>query len=167
MDGFWEASLKPWDTRAAALILEEAGGRVTGMDGTEWDAYRGDILGTNGPIHDSVGIIRLEGSRSEGLTIQGFKAQDLAPRLVQRHVSPFTHTIEAVEEEPRLLLPLIQHVATLGDLLDQDPPGQRRRASRQRGVPQRAVAFVQEVRDLEPVERTAPACSARASPCSP
>ena len=34
MDGFWEASLKPWDTRAAALILEEAGGRVTGMDGT-------------------------------------------------------------------------------------------------------------------------------------
>ena len=30
MDGFWEASLKPWDTRAAALILEEAGGRVTG-----------------------------------------------------------------------------------------------------------------------------------------
>ncbi len=33
MDGFWEASLKPWDTRAAALILEEAGGTVTGMDG--------------------------------------------------------------------------------------------------------------------------------------
>ncbi len=33
MEGFWEASLKPWDTRAAALILEEAGGRVTGMDG--------------------------------------------------------------------------------------------------------------------------------------
>ena len=29
MDGFWEASLKPWDTRAAALILEEAGGKVT------------------------------------------------------------------------------------------------------------------------------------------
>ncbi|MEO8679564.1 MAG: inositol monophosphatase family protein [Vicinamibacterales bacterium] len=54
MDGFWEASLNPWDTRAAALILEEAGGRVTGMDGTAWDAYRGDILGTNGPIHDEV-----------------------------------------------------------------------------------------------------------------
>ena len=29
------SSLKPWDTRAAALILEEAGGRVTGMDGEE------------------------------------------------------------------------------------------------------------------------------------
>jgi len=54
MEGFWEASLKPWDTRAAALILEEAGGRVTGMDGSAWDAYRGDILGTNGPIHEEL-----------------------------------------------------------------------------------------------------------------
>ena len=41
MDGFWEASLKPWDTRAAALILEEAGGRVTGMDGEGVDPGRG------------------------------------------------------------------------------------------------------------------------------
>ena len=54
MDGFWEASLKPWDTRAAALILEEAGGRVTAMDGGEWDAYAGDIVATNGLIHDEV-----------------------------------------------------------------------------------------------------------------
>jgi myo-inositol-1(or 4)-monophosphatase len=54
MDGFWEASLKPWDTRAGALILEEAGGRVTGMDGSPWDPYRGDILATNGLIHDEV-----------------------------------------------------------------------------------------------------------------
>jgi myo-inositol-1(or 4)-monophosphatase len=54
MEGFWEASLKPWDTRAAALILEEAGGRVTRMDGTKWDAYLGDILATNGHIHDEV-----------------------------------------------------------------------------------------------------------------
>jgi myo-inositol-1(or 4)-monophosphatase len=54
MDGFWEASLKPWDTMAAALILEEAGGKVTGMDGQAWDAYKGDILGTNTRIHDEV-----------------------------------------------------------------------------------------------------------------
>ena len=33
-DGFWEQSLKPWDVAAGALIVEEAGGRVTGMDGT-------------------------------------------------------------------------------------------------------------------------------------
>lgn len=54
MDGFWEESLKPWDTRAAALILAEAGGRVTAMNGGEWDPYAGDILGTNGLIHDEV-----------------------------------------------------------------------------------------------------------------
>jgi len=54
MDGFWEASLKPWDTRAAVLILEEAGGRVTGMDGGPWDPHRGDILATNGLIHDEL-----------------------------------------------------------------------------------------------------------------
>ena len=54
MDGFWEASLQPWDMMAAALILEEAGGRVTGMGGETWDPYKGHILGTNGLIHDEV-----------------------------------------------------------------------------------------------------------------
>ena len=54
MDGFWEASLRPWDTRAAALILEEAGGRVTGMDGGMWDPDGGHILATNGLIHEQV-----------------------------------------------------------------------------------------------------------------
>jgi myo-inositol-1(or 4)-monophosphatase len=59
MDGFWEADLKPWDTRAAALILQEAGGRVTAMDGGTWVPENGDILATNGLIHDEVvGILR-------------------------------------------------------------------------------------------------------------
>jgi len=54
MEGFWEASLKPWDTRAAALILEEAAGTVTGMDGKSWIPEDGHILATNGLIHDEV-----------------------------------------------------------------------------------------------------------------
>ena len=54
MEGFWEAVLKPWDTRAAALILEEAGGRVTGMDGKPWIPENGHILATNGLIHEEV-----------------------------------------------------------------------------------------------------------------
>jgi myo-inositol-1(or 4)-monophosphatase len=54
MDGFWEASLQPWDTRAAALILEEAGGKVTGMDGRKWIPDDGHILATNGYIHDEL-----------------------------------------------------------------------------------------------------------------
>lgn len=62
MDGFWEASLKPWDTRAAALILEEAGGKVTGMDGKTWNPDGGHILATNGLIHDE--LIRVISYRS-------------------------------------------------------------------------------------------------------
>jgi myo-inositol-1(or 4)-monophosphatase len=45
---------EPWDTRAAALILEEAGGKVTAMDGGVWNPYAGDILATNGLIHDEI-----------------------------------------------------------------------------------------------------------------
>ena len=33
MDGFWESDLKPWDIAAGALIVAEAGGRVTNLDG--------------------------------------------------------------------------------------------------------------------------------------
>lgn len=32
-DGFWELSLKPWDIAAAGLIAQEAGARVTNVDG--------------------------------------------------------------------------------------------------------------------------------------
>ncbi len=41
MEAFWEESLNPWDTRAGALIVEEAGGRVTGIDGGPWDPSDG------------------------------------------------------------------------------------------------------------------------------
>jgi myo-inositol-1(or 4)-monophosphatase len=54
MEGFWEASLKPWDTRAAALIVQEAGGRVTAMNGQKWDPYDGSIVATNGRIHQEL-----------------------------------------------------------------------------------------------------------------
>ena len=36
-DGFWEQNLKPWDMAAGALIVEEAGGIVTGIDGAPFD----------------------------------------------------------------------------------------------------------------------------------
>jgi myo-inositol-1(or 4)-monophosphatase len=54
MDGFWEASLQPWDTMAGALIVQEAGGRVTGMDGQPWVPEKGHILATNGRVHDEM-----------------------------------------------------------------------------------------------------------------
>jgi len=54
MEAFWEAQLNAWDTRAGALIVEEAGGRVTGMDGALWVPANGHILASNGHVHDEL-----------------------------------------------------------------------------------------------------------------
>ncbi len=54
MDGFWEQRLKPWDVAAGALIVEEAGGRATGLDGSDFDSRAGHVVASNGPIHDEM-----------------------------------------------------------------------------------------------------------------
>ena len=54
LDGFWEQRLCPWDTAAGALIVEEAGGRVTGFAGEDFNARMGHILASNGRLHDQM-----------------------------------------------------------------------------------------------------------------
>jgi myo-inositol-1(or 4)-monophosphatase len=44
LDGFWEIGLKPWDVAAGALIIREAGGIVSGLDGGENYRESGHIL---------------------------------------------------------------------------------------------------------------------------
>ncbi len=51
MDGFWEFGLKPWDVAAGALIVQEAGGKVTNMDGSRLSLTGGRIVATNGRLH--------------------------------------------------------------------------------------------------------------------
>ena len=53
-DAFWEQHLKPWDVAAGALIVEEAGGRVTGMDGSPFDATAAHLIASNGGVHDQL-----------------------------------------------------------------------------------------------------------------
>ena len=53
-DGFWEWDLKPWDVAAGALIITEAGGRVTGIDGSPLDIANGSIAASNGHIHEEL-----------------------------------------------------------------------------------------------------------------
>lgn len=53
--GFWEVSLKPWDMAAGVVVLLEAGGKVTGLHGEDFDLNNGDILASNGKIHDELG----------------------------------------------------------------------------------------------------------------
>lgn len=56
IDAFWSSSLKPWDMAAGALIVQEAGGRITRMDGRALDLEVPDLLATNGTaIHEELG----------------------------------------------------------------------------------------------------------------
>jgi myo-inositol-1(or 4)-monophosphatase len=51
-DGFWEYRLAPWDVAGGRLLVEEAGGRVTSVDGSPFDVEgRSSILASNGRIH--------------------------------------------------------------------------------------------------------------------
>lgn len=53
-DAFWEEGLAPWDMAAGALILTEAGGRITNLDGTPFDLDRGTVVASNTILHDEI-----------------------------------------------------------------------------------------------------------------
>ncbi len=53
-DGFWEFQLHAWDVAAGALIVEEAGGRATGMDGEPLVLDAGRIVASNGRLHEAL-----------------------------------------------------------------------------------------------------------------
>lgn len=50
-EGFWEFGLKPWDTAAGALILREAGGAVTDIEGKPYRLGGPSLLASNSKIH--------------------------------------------------------------------------------------------------------------------
>jgi myo-inositol-1(or 4)-monophosphatase len=53
-DGFWEEGLNPWDVAAGVLLIEEAGGVVSGYDGSRLSIYRPPIAASNGMIHQEM-----------------------------------------------------------------------------------------------------------------
>ena len=57
LDGFWEQRLHAWDTAAAALMVEEAGGRITDLEGGSFSAFQGDVLASNGLLHDQMAAV--------------------------------------------------------------------------------------------------------------
>ncbi|MGM0423938.1 MAG: inositol monophosphatase family protein [Thermodesulfobacteriota bacterium] len=61
MDGFYEQGLKPWDTAAGQLLVQEAGGRVSRFDPQLQHNLRSpDILASNGQIHAELSSLLLE-----------------------------------------------------------------------------------------------------------
>jgi len=53
-DGFYEHSLKAWDSAAGSLIVKEAGGKITDFKGDVYSIYQTKILATNGKIHEEM-----------------------------------------------------------------------------------------------------------------
>ncbi len=54
LDGYWEFKLNPWDTAAGVLLVREAGGTVTYIDGSPFRLESAEVLASNGIIHASL-----------------------------------------------------------------------------------------------------------------
>ena len=56
---FFECRLSPWDYAAGSLILTEAGGKITRLDGSPIDPYRGgSVWATNGVCHPVLELLK-------------------------------------------------------------------------------------------------------------
>jgi myo-inositol-1(or 4)-monophosphatase len=64
LDGFWELRLGPWDVAAGRLLVEEAGGRVTNLEGGALDLDAPAVVASNGRIHDAMLTVLRETRRT-------------------------------------------------------------------------------------------------------
>ncbi len=69
-DGFWELDLKPWDIAAGALIVREAGGKVTDFRGRGFSLYGNEVLASNGRLHPEM-VAVLAGRAALDSTLAG------------------------------------------------------------------------------------------------
>ncbi|HET9440788.1 MAG TPA: inositol monophosphatase family protein [Longimicrobiales bacterium] len=55
LDGFWELDLRPWDYAAGVLMIQEAGGQVSGLSGPPiWSAGGGGLIAGNPHIYSQL-----------------------------------------------------------------------------------------------------------------
>ncbi len=54
LDAYWEVKIKPWDIAAGVLLVQEAGGIVTALDGGPFELGRPQILASNGAVHEEM-----------------------------------------------------------------------------------------------------------------
>jgi len=64
LEGYWEFRVKPWDVGAGALIVREAGGHVTNIEGDEDFLSSDSILASNGHIHEQMLRVLREGDEA-------------------------------------------------------------------------------------------------------
>ncbi len=53
-DGYWERRLHPWDICGAGALVLAAGGRITSLDGGPPNYHEGNVVASNGKIHDEL-----------------------------------------------------------------------------------------------------------------
>jgi myo-inositol-1(or 4)-monophosphatase len=54
LDGYWEHTVRSWDLAAGALLVREAGGQVTALDGGPLDIEAGEVLASNASVHAAI-----------------------------------------------------------------------------------------------------------------
>jgi myo-inositol-1(or 4)-monophosphatase len=54
IDGFIHADIEPWDAAAGALIVQQAGGKVTDFEGKPWQTTSRQLIASNGLLHDEL-----------------------------------------------------------------------------------------------------------------
>ncbi len=54
LDGFWELGLKPWDIAAGHLLITEAGGRISDLNGSGDCMVTGDVLAGTPPVYSAM-----------------------------------------------------------------------------------------------------------------
>jgi myo-inositol-1(or 4)-monophosphatase len=53
-DGYWAFDNHVWDVAGGVVLVREAGGVLTNVDGSPYDAYRADALASNGALHPAL-----------------------------------------------------------------------------------------------------------------
>ena len=51
LDGFWEKDLNLWDVSTGVLLVKEAGGKISKIDGNTWKINSRDLVASNNKIH--------------------------------------------------------------------------------------------------------------------
>ena len=54
LDGFWEKDLNLWDVSTGILLVKEAGGKISKIDGNQWEINSRDLVASNNKIHNEL-----------------------------------------------------------------------------------------------------------------
>ena len=68
-EGFWETGLSPWDVAGGIVVVREAGGMVSEIDGHNNMLYGNSILATNQRLYDPLRKLLMNALRTEGLKL--------------------------------------------------------------------------------------------------